>query len=371
MATLVPHLYPVGAPGFRPTRSERVCREPGLAAPCGAPRRAARQGGLRQGRAELNDDAGQARAAAGVQRLHGGLSEQLCWSERSRSSSIRAAGRAGRPRRRAADVGAAVRRGRPPAGGRAARAGRPVDRPGSRPPAAPRRAGRPGRSSRSACSPPGTAGRCADPPVSVPDNARLVEWVSYAKTMPRCALVICHAGHGTMARALACGCPVLGGPPRRRHGRERRPRGLGRGRRQAALAASDSGGATPGGATGAVGRLAADRARELAAWAARHDGAVQAAHLGRGARAGQSGRGRARTNSISSGASQRRRPSARPSSCTARPRPARRSPRALARPRREAPSPSVRRSSDPDRMSGSRPGGGQLRGWDSNPQHFG
>ena len=41
---------------------------------------------------------------------------------------------------------------------------------------------------------------------------RLVEWVSYSKTMPACALVICHAGHGTMARALACGCPVLAVP---------------------------------------------------------------------------------------------------------------------------------------------------------------
>ena len=49
-------------------------------------------------------------------------------------------------------------------------------------------------------------------PVAVPANTRLVEWVSYAKTMPACSLVICHAGHGTMARALACGCPVLAVP---------------------------------------------------------------------------------------------------------------------------------------------------------------
>ncbi len=49
-------------------------------------------------------------------------------------------------------------------------------------------------------------------PVDVPANARLVEWISYSKTMPPCALVICHAGHGTMARALACGCPVLAVP---------------------------------------------------------------------------------------------------------------------------------------------------------------
>jgi MGT family glycosyltransferase len=49
-------------------------------------------------------------------------------------------------------------------------------------------------------------------PLEVPDNARLVDWLSYSKTMPGCALVITHAGHGTLARALACGCPVLAVP---------------------------------------------------------------------------------------------------------------------------------------------------------------
>jgi UDP:flavonoid glycosyltransferase YjiC (YdhE family) len=43
----------------------------------------------------------------------------------------------------------------------------------------------------------------------VPANARLVDWVSYAKTMPLCAAVVCHAGHGTVARALASGVPVV------------------------------------------------------------------------------------------------------------------------------------------------------------------
>jgi UDP:flavonoid glycosyltransferase YjiC (YdhE family) len=46
----------------------------------------------------------------------------------------------------------------------------------------------------------------------VPPNARVVDWLSYAKTMPHCAAVICHAGHGTVARALACGVPVIGCP---------------------------------------------------------------------------------------------------------------------------------------------------------------
>ena len=49
-------------------------------------------------------------------------------------------------------------------------------------------------------------------PVSVAANTRLVEWVSYARTMPGCDLVICHAGHGTMVRALASSCRVLAVP---------------------------------------------------------------------------------------------------------------------------------------------------------------
>jgi UDP:flavonoid glycosyltransferase YjiC (YdhE family) len=49
-------------------------------------------------------------------------------------------------------------------------------------------------------------------PIDVPPNARLVEWVSYAKTMPMCDLVVCHAGHGTVVRALASGVPLVACP---------------------------------------------------------------------------------------------------------------------------------------------------------------
>ncbi len=49
-------------------------------------------------------------------------------------------------------------------------------------------------------------------PVAVPENARLVEWVSYAQTMPLAALVLCHAGHGTLVRALTLGRPVVAVP---------------------------------------------------------------------------------------------------------------------------------------------------------------
>jgi UDP:flavonoid glycosyltransferase YjiC (YdhE family) len=49
-------------------------------------------------------------------------------------------------------------------------------------------------------------------PIDVPPNARLVDWVSYARTMPQCAAVVCHAGHGTVVRALASGAPVIACP---------------------------------------------------------------------------------------------------------------------------------------------------------------
>ncbi len=49
-------------------------------------------------------------------------------------------------------------------------------------------------------------------PLPVPENTRLVEWVSYARTMPHCDVVVCHAGHGTLVRALACGCAVVACP---------------------------------------------------------------------------------------------------------------------------------------------------------------
>jgi UDP:flavonoid glycosyltransferase YjiC (YdhE family) len=46
----------------------------------------------------------------------------------------------------------------------------------------------------------------------VPDNARVVEWLSYSRTMPSCDVVVCHAGHGTLVRALSCGCAVVAAP---------------------------------------------------------------------------------------------------------------------------------------------------------------
>ncbi|HEX8120740.1 MAG TPA: nucleotide disphospho-sugar-binding domain-containing protein [Solirubrobacteraceae bacterium] len=51
--------------------------------------------------------------------------------------------------------------------------------------------------------------RVPDPPLTVPDNAVVVDWLSYARTMPACDAVLCHAGHGTVVRALVSGCAVV------------------------------------------------------------------------------------------------------------------------------------------------------------------
>ena len=111
----------------------------------------------------------------------------------------------------------------------------------------------------------------------VPANAKLVDWVSYAKTMPHCDAVVCHGGHGTVARALACGVPVVCCPA------------AGDMAENAARAAWAGAGvslpkrlASPRGVRLAVRRVLGDgsfsnRAAELAAWAERHRGTVIAA----------------------------------------------------------------------------------------------
>lgn len=45
--------------------------------------------------------------------------------------------------------------------------------------------------------------------LDVPGNAVLEPWLSYSQLMPLADLVICHGGHGTVARALDAGAPVL------------------------------------------------------------------------------------------------------------------------------------------------------------------
>jgi MGT family glycosyltransferase len=209
VATLIPHVYPVGTPGFPP-----------YAVGARLPRTAAgrmlwrtldplTETGLRRGRGELNE----ARAKLGlgpVARLHGGLSERLTI------------------------VGTFPQLEYPHHWPRAVRVVGPllweppyhdVEPPGGEAPlvlVAPSTAQDPEhRLLRAALAGLGgepvrvlaTWNRKPLPvPARIPANTRLVEWVSYSRTMPRCAAVICHAGHGTMVRALACGCPVVAVP---------------------------------------------------------------------------------------------------------------------------------------------------------------
>jgi UDP:flavonoid glycosyltransferase YjiC (YdhE family) len=113
----------------------------------------------------------------------------------------------------------------------------------------------------------------------VPENARLVEWISYSRAMADASLVITHAGHGTLARALASGCPVVAVP----HSGDMAEN----------AARADWAGVgvrlpwrflSPSTLRFAVRRALAERgllarAGALCAWAAEHDGATRAAEL--------------------------------------------------------------------------------------------
>jgi UDP:flavonoid glycosyltransferase YjiC (YdhE family) len=46
-------------------------------------------------------------------------------------------------------------------------------------------------------------------PIEVPANATLVEWLSYSQLMPAASAIVSHGGHGTVARALGAGTPIL------------------------------------------------------------------------------------------------------------------------------------------------------------------
>ncbi len=276
VATLVPHLYPAGARGLPPyafgARLPRTALGRALWGLLERPLEA----GLRRGRAELND----ARAKLGlpaVTRLHGGLSERLC--------IVATLPQLEYPRRwphGVRVVGPLM--WEPPF--------HDVEPPPGDEPlvlVAPSTAQDPEHRLLRAS----LAGLAREPvrvlatwnrnplggPVPVPANARLVEWVSYSHTMPRCALVICHAGHGTMVRALAAGCPVVLAP----HAGDMAEN----------AARADWAGVgvrlpwrllSPATLRFAVRRALreaslAARARELAAWAALNDGAARAAEL--------------------------------------------------------------------------------------------
>jgi UDP:flavonoid glycosyltransferase YjiC (YdhE family) len=275
-ATLIPHVYPPGAPGLPPyalgarlprTRLGKTAWH-ALDGPVGA--------GLRRGRDELND----ARARLGlptVQRLHGGLSQRLCIVAtfpqleypREWPAAVRVVGPLlWEPPYHEVD---------PPPGGDPVVLIAPST-------AQDPRHGLLRAAVRGLAREPvrvlATWNRKPLPaPLPVPRNARLVEWISYSSAMREAALVVCHAGHGTLVRALASGCPVVAVP----HSGDMAENA-------ARVDWAGAGVRLPwrllSAATlrWAVRRALEDpslaaRARELARWAAGHDGASAAADL--------------------------------------------------------------------------------------------
>jgi UDP:flavonoid glycosyltransferase YjiC (YdhE family) len=116
-------------------------------------------------------------------------------------------------------------------------------------------------------------------PLPVPENASIVDWVSYARTLPHCDAIVCHAGHGTLVRALSLGVPVVACPV------------AGDMNENAARLAWAGAGVrlprrfiSPRPLRHAVERALdepsiRERARELAAWASEHDAGARASVL--------------------------------------------------------------------------------------------
>jgi MGT family glycosyltransferase len=209
-ATLIPHLFPVTAPGFPPysigarlpsTRGgERFW---GLFEPV-------LDRGLKQGRAELNET----RRRLGlepIERLHGGLSPWLCLVASFPQLEY--------PRAWPPHVHVVGPMRWEPPGGES------VTLPAGNQPlvvVAPSTSHDPHqRLVRSSLE--GLRGldvrvlasldrRPALAPIRAGRRARLVNWMSYSDAMQNAALVICHGGHGTVVRALERGVPLLVAP---------------------------------------------------------------------------------------------------------------------------------------------------------------
>jgi UDP:flavonoid glycosyltransferase YjiC (YdhE family) len=276
IATLIPHLHPSSAPGAPPYAlgaripRTRVGRRLWLAAQHPV------EAGLRKGRSELNET----RARLGlppVARLYGGLSDRLC--------IVAAFPQLEYPRRWPESVhivGPLI--WEPPAP--------TVALPPGEDPlvmVAPSTAQDPTHvllraSVRGLAREPvrviaATGHRPFPRPLRMPPNARLVEWISYGRTMPACSLVISHVGHGTLALALSSGCPLLAVPHSGDMGENAaRLEWAGLGVRLPWRFVS------PTTVRLAVRRALADaslatRAHELSVWAAQHDGAARAAEL--------------------------------------------------------------------------------------------
>jgi UDP:flavonoid glycosyltransferase YjiC (YdhE family) len=276
--TLIPHLYPVTAPGLPPwSVGARLPSTRGGELFWSLFERPL-ENGLRQGRDQLNET----RRRLGLpptERLHGGLSPHLCLVAtfpqleypRDWPQGVHVVG----PLRWEPPGGTVVM---PPAGDqplvivapstshdprqrllRASLAGlrgldiRVLASLDRRPPGRPIRAGR---------------------------RTRLVNWMPYTHAMQGASLVICHAGHGTLVRALESGVPILAVP----HSGDMAENA-------ARLDWAGLGVRLPWRFVSPVAmRLAAERAlrahpqqaaraRVLADWAATHDAATRAAEL--------------------------------------------------------------------------------------------
>lgn len=114
---------------------------------------------------------------------------------------------------------------------------------------------------------------------SVPGNAVVRDWMSYSQVVPEAAAVVCHGGHGTVARALTEGTPVLVSP-----------RAGDQAENGARVAWAGAGMMLPNRLLGprslraSVRMLLGDprfaaRAGTIAAWAREHDGAAAGAEL--------------------------------------------------------------------------------------------
>ena len=208
-ATLVPHVYPPGEPGFPPySLGARLPRTAlgrklwrGVERPV--------SGGLRRGREELNG----ARARLGLaplERMHGGISQRLCVVGTFPQLEYP---RAWPPATHV--VGPLL--WEPPFG--------ELELPPGDAPivlVAPSTSQDPEQrliraALRGLADAPvrvlaSSNRRPQAGPLEVPPNARLVDWVSYSGAMPHCDVVLCHGGHGTTARALTEGCPLVIAP---------------------------------------------------------------------------------------------------------------------------------------------------------------
>lgn len=276
-ATLVPHLFPVTPRGFPPySAGARLPRtRAGRAFWSALEDPLAR--GLRQGREELNET----RRRLGLpplERLHGGLSSQLCLVGSFPQLEY--------PR----DWPAAVHVVGPMLWELPAPSVTPP--PGQEPlvVVAPSTSHDPAQRLIRACleglrdSPVRILAsldrRGLVPPVRAGRRARLVNWMSYAEAMAGAALVVCHGGHGTVARALERGVPILAVP----HSGDMaenaaRVDWAGVGVRLPWRLLSSTTLRLAAARALADHEALAVRAVELAAWAAKHDGPTRAAEL--------------------------------------------------------------------------------------------